>query len=389
MLDAIRAQTTPPCLAARNMAIMHVAIYDAINAIVRTHEPYRFRCNAPKEASVEAAAISAAHRVATTLFPSHASRFDSLRTNLLASLPDGSPKENGLSLGRQAADVILTLRRADGSSTVETYIHRDEPGEWRRTPPYFRPPELTHWGKVTPFAMTNAAQFRPPPPPALCSREYAQDVHEVERLGGANSTERTAEQTHTAQFWSDFSYTMTPPGHWNLIAQNVAKEKKLSLVQTARLFALLNIALADAAIVAWDAKFTYNFWRPVTAIRQADTDGNPETEKDSEWKPLLTTPAFPEYVSGHSTFSGAAAAVLTEFFGTDAVHFEATSDSMPGIVRSYESLAKAAEEIGRSRIYGGIHFPSADRNGRTAGSALGRYVVNNFCGRSLETARRE
>jgi hypothetical protein len=258
MLDAIRAQTTPPCLAARNLAIMHVAIYDAVNVIDRTHEAYHFRCDAPKEASVEAAAISAAHRVATSLFPSHASRFDALRTDLLANLSDGSPKENGMSLGRQAADVILAWRSADGSSTVETYIPRDVPGEWRRTPPFFRPPELTHWGKVTPFAMTNAAQFRPPPPPKLCSREYAEDVNDVKRLGGANSTERTVEQTNIAQFWSDFSYTMTPPGHWNLIAQNVAKENKLSLIETARLFALLNIALADAAIVAWDAKFTYN-----------------------------------------------------------------------------------------------------------------------------------
>ena len=378
MLDAIRAQTTPPCLAARNMAIVHAAMYDAVNAIDRTHEPYRFHCDAPKEACIEAAAISAAHRVATTLFPSHASRFDSLRTNLLANFPDGSSKENGLYLGRQAADAILTCRKADGSSTVETYIPRDEPGEWRRTPPYFRPPELTHWGKVTPFAMTNATQFRPPPPPALCSRAYAEDVNEVKRLGGANSTERTAEQTRIAQFWSDFSYTMTPPGHWNVIAQDVAKKKKMSLAENARLFALLNIALADAAIVAWDAKYTYNFWRPVTAVRQADTDANAHTERDSEWKSLLITPAFPEYVSGHSTFSGAAAAVLTEFFGTDAVHFEVTSDSMPGVIRSYDSFAKAAEEIGRSRIYGGIHFRSADVEGRKAGAALGEYVATSF-----------
>jgi len=378
MLDAIRAQTTPPCLAARNLAVMHVAIYDAVNAIDRTHEPYRFRCDAQKEASVEAAAISAAHRVATTLFPSHTSRFDSLRTNLLASLPEGSPKENGLILGRQAADAILTWRRADGSSTLETYIPRDGPGEWRRTPPFFRPPELTHWGKVTPFAMTNASQFRPPAPPALCSRAYEEDVNEVKRLGGANSTERTAAQTRIAQFWSDFSYTMTPPGHWNVIAQDVAKQKKLSLAENARLFALLNIALADAAIVAWDAKYSYNRWRPFTAIRQADLDGNSDTEKDPEWKSLLITPAFPEYISGHSTFSGAAAAVLTEFFGTDAVHFEVTSDSMPGVVRSYDSFAEAAAEIGRSRIYGGIHFRSADVEGRKAGTALGRYVVERF-----------
>jgi membrane-associated phospholipid phosphatase len=200
----------------------------------------------------------------------------------------------------------------------------------------------------------------------------------VKAWGTVNSTNRTPEQTAIARFWSDFSYTVTPPGHWNQIAQNVVTNRQTSLLESARLFALLNIAMADAGIIAWDAKYVYNFWRPVTAIQEADTDGNADTEPDANWTSLLNTPPFPEYISGHSTFSSAAATVLTSFCGTDQVSFTVGSDALPGVFRSYNSFAAAAEEIGLSRIYGGIHFLSADLDGLEAGHRLGNYVLQNF-----------
>jgi membrane-associated phospholipid phosphatase len=212
----------------------------------------------------------------------------------------------------------------------------------------------------------------------LSSARYAADFNQVKSLGAVNSATRTAEQTEIARFWSDFSYTVTPPGHWNEIAREIAKQRNDSLVENARLFALLNVGLADAAIVAWDAKFHFNSWRPVTAIQEADRDNNPNTAADPGWEPLLSTPPFPEYISGHSAFSGVAAEILTQFTGSDATSFTVTSDTLPGVIRSFHSFAGAAEEIGMSRIYGGIHFLSADLDGRAAGRALGRDIASRL-----------
>jgi len=235
--------------------------------------------------------------------------------------------------------------------------------------------------------MTHGAQFRPPGPPALNSPRYAADVNQVKVLGRANSTNRTAEQTLIARFWSDFSFTVTPPGHWNQIAANVVTNRSTPLIESARVFALINIAMADAAICVCDAKYVYNLWRPVTAIQQADTDGNPDTEADPNWLPLLNTPAFPEYVSGHSAFSAAAATVLATFCGTDGVFFTASSDTVLGVTRTYNSFAYCAEEIAWSRIYGGIHFYSADIDGLAAGREIGEYVAYGFLKRLPQPAR--
>jgi hypothetical protein len=200
----------------------------------------------------------------------------------------------------------------------------------------------------------------------------------VKELGAINSATRTAEQTEIARFWADFSHTESPPGHWNSIARDVAARQGNTLEENARLFALLNIAMADAGIVTWDAKYRYNFWRPVTAIREADRDGNPDTVADPGWTPLLVTPNFPEYTSGHSTFSAAAAEILRGFYGTDAIHFTALSDTLPGVTRTYDSLRAAVDEIGLSRVYGGIHFLSGDIDGIESGEALGKFVFDNF-----------
>ena len=378
MLDAVRTEDTGPPLAARNLAIMHAAMHDAVRAVDPQFEAYHVRAPAPAGCLADVAAVAAAHEVAINLFPSERSRFDDAYEEFLTGVPVGSNRRTSLDFGRAVADVLLELRSADGASTSVPYIPQTEPGQWRRTPPFFRPPELPQWPDLTPFTMTHGAQFRPPGPPALGSAEWAADFNQVKQLGSATSPERTAEQTTIARFWSDFSYTVTPPGHWNEIAQNVAAGRSMSLAESARLFALLNLALADAGIVAWDAKYQYNFWRPVTAIRAADTDGNPDTEADDQWTPLLNTPAFPEYVSGHSTFSGAGAAVLAFAFGADAIPFVAASDTLPGVFRTYVSFHAAAEEIGMSRIYCGIHYLTADLHGLDAGHSLAMYVTRHF-----------
>jgi membrane-associated phospholipid phosphatase len=237
-----------------------------------------------------------------------------------------------------------------------------------------RPALLPGWGNVTPFGVASVAALLPPAPPALASQDYALEVNFTKDLGGTTSTARTAEQTQIARFWGYGPGTSTPPGHWNEIGLVVAEQERLDLVDSARLFALLNIALADAAIVCWRSKYDQGLWRPITAI-QLDGDGNDETTADPTWTPLLPTPPFPEYTSGHSTFSGAAAAVLAEFFADDEIAFTVGSDDLPGVQRSYASFSDAAWESGISRIYGGIHWLSANVRGLECGAHIGLEVA--------------
>ncbi len=375
LLETTRVECTAPPLAARHLAMVHAAIYDAVNSVRRTHQPYRWRLDAPAEASAEAAAVGAAHEVAVGVCPGRRAYFDVLLQKSLATMPHKGGSAPGIAFGRRVGQLMLEWRSNDGASTTMAYIPHREPGQWLRTAPFFRPPELTHWVGLTPFAMTNRGQFRPSGPPALTDERFAADFAEVKSLGALHSAVRTVEQTEIARFWSDFSFTVTPPGHWNQIAEDVARQRKLNLAETARLFAVLNVALADAAIVAWDAKYHYNFWRPITAIHEAGHDSNPGTVGDPDWRPLLTTPAFPEYVSGHSAFSGAAAEVLAAFTGSDQATFTVSSDTLPGVTRTFHSFRGAAEEIGMSRIYGGIHYGSSNRDGLAAGRALAAFVV--------------
>ena len=269
------------------------------------------------------------------------------------------------------------MRQNDGSTDFVDYTPDSAPGDWQPTAPAFAPAENPQWATLKPFAMTSDSQFRPAGPPALTSQEYADEVNETLNLGSVNSTTRTADETQIAKFWNDNPGTYTPPGHWNAIADTVVQQQGDSLSQDARVFAELNIALGDAAIVAWDAKYAYNAWRPITLAGGAGTAVNSAIETIANWAPELTTPPFPEYVSGHSTFSGAAAAVLTAIFG-DNFSFTATSVGLPGVTRSYTSFEQAADEAGMSRIYGGIHFLFSDLDGLSSGQALGNYVLQTF-----------
>lgn len=378
MMQAIRVSNTAPPLSTRNLAILHLAFYDALAAIEGTHQPYRLQPPAPAGASPLAAVAAAGREVMRALYPSFEARTEELYLFQGRDFPPGPASTNGVAVGLTAARGLLAERGADGSSTQVPYLPSNEPGQWRRTPPFYRPPLDPHWRYVKLFAIPEIEPFLPPPPPALTSEEYARDFNQVKVLGERHSLVRTAEQSLIAVFWSDFSYTAMPPGHWHEIAATITAQAGLSLPETTRLFALLSLAQADAGIVCWEAKYRYNFWRPVTAIQRADEDGNPDTEADPAWDHYLVAPNFPEYTSGHSTFSKASAEVLTWFFGTDAITFPAISDSVPGVTRTFHSLAACADEVGMSRIYGGIHFEFANREGKRSGAKVAHYVVANY-----------
>lgn len=375
LLQAIRSSSTPPPRASRAMAMVHTAIYDAVNSLNPTHNPYLSVYATPVDTSAEAAVAQAARDVLADVFPALAGTFDTELANRLALLPNNSARTNGVALGSASATGILGLRASDNSSLVVPYSPGPNPGDWQPTPPGLAPALLPNWPQVTPFAMTSGDQFRPAPPPDLTSAEYAAAFDEVKDLGSLTSATRTADQTDIAKFWADGGGTWTPPGHWNSIAQGIAAQEGNTLAENARMFALLNIGTADAAISCWDAKYAYDLWRPITAIRAADTDGNAGTDQDAAWTPLLTTPPFPTYTSGHSTFSGAASSILAAFFGTDNIAFTTPAEGFVVPDRSFNSFSEAANEAGMSRIFGGIHFQFDNTHALAAGRSLGAFVV--------------
>ncbi|MCL4839073.1 MAG: vanadium-dependent haloperoxidase [Thermoanaerobaculia bacterium] len=373
-LEAIREEGTAPPVASRALAMVHVAVHDAVSGISGGFAPYHVTRAAPTPASPEAAAAAAAHRVLAEVFPAHLAAWDARLAAHLSTIPDGPPKDAGVSWGSEVGEAILALRADDGASATATHTPPAGSGWWEPALPAYAGPLLPQWPVVTPWAMRTGDQLRPPAPPAPHTREYALAFDEVYWLGGADSPLRSAEQSEIALFWADGPGTATPPGHWHEIAQQLAIQEGLSLPETARLFALLGIAEADAAILAWDAKYWYSHWRPLPAIHAADQDGNPETFPDPGWRPYVATPPFPAYVSGHSTFSGAAARLLALVLGRDDISFATTSNGLPGVTRAFDSLWEAAEEAGQSRIYGGIHWQYDNRLGLDAGRALAEVV---------------
>jgi membrane-associated phospholipid phosphatase len=387
-LDAIRITRASPPIASRALAILHVSIYDAVNGISRRHRAYFIRSTVAASASREAAAGAAAHRVLVTLFPGRAADFDVLLAQTLNAIRDSPQRAAGVAWGEDVAEQVLGWRATDGADAVVPPPAGGTLGSWVPTPPAFAAYLLPQWGMVVPFAMTAADQFRPAGPPQLDSATWAANYNEVKALGAAVGSSRTPEQTEIAQFWADGAGTETPAGHWNHIAQDVVALRGASMEDSARLFALLNIAMADAAICAWDAKYIYNFWRPVTAIRSGDTDGNPATTADPLWSSFIVTPPFPDYVSGHSTFSAAAATVLALFFGSDEIAFSTGSDAMPGVSRTFPSFSAAAVEAAISRVYGGIHFRFASQDGLTAGAKIGRWTFANYLQAESNRSRR-
>ncbi len=377
-LAAIRATNTPPPRASRNLAILYAAVFDAANGIRPAYDAYLVAPTAPSSADRTAAVASAGHAVLIALWPTQAANFTTVRDGLLASVTNPARRQQGIAWGDAVALQILSARATDGADAVLAYPGSTTPGMWRPTVSFggnVLPALLPHWGYVTPFAVADVSALQPEPPPALASAEYAAEVGVTQAIGRSTSSTRTAEQTEIARFWAYGPNTATPPGHWNDIARDIAIARHLDLVESARMFALLNFAMADAAIACWRAKYDIGLWRPITAIQLADQDGNAATTADPSWTPLLPTPPFPEYTSGHSTFSAAAASVLARFFRTDAIAFSARSDDLPGVVRNYVSFSQAAYESGLSRIYGGIHFPSGNSGGLQVGVLIGREVA--------------
>jgi membrane-associated phospholipid phosphatase len=376
-LEAIRNTSTNPLLASRALAIESLVVFDTINAI-RGLPACLVTAPPPAGASLEAAISAAAHQALSYLFPAQQALFDAQLAADLALIPDGESEDLGVLFGMAIADQVIALRDVDGWNAVVPYQPTGEIGDWAPTPPGFAPALGPHWGRVEPFTLVSGDQVRPPPPPALTDAAYAQAFNEVKALGRVDSAVRTAEQSEIAFFWADGAGTETPPGHWNSIATRIAAELDLGAFEAARALALLNIGMADAAIACWDAKFVYDFWRPVTAIQLADLDGNPDTTADPDWLPLIATPPFPEYVSGHSTFSGVAAQVLTALFGE--VPFVTTSDGLPNVQRAFDNFADAAAEAAQSRIYGGIHYAFASAEGLSMGGEIAGWLLEAFVG---------
>jgi len=372
----------------RSFAILHAAIYDAVNAIDATHEPFLVHIeHVSGHASQEAAAAWAAHEVLLTLYPTFKTTLDAQLEESLARIPDGTDKTLGADVGKAVAQATLIMRGDDGSgATPAPYVFGTAPGAYQSTPPNFpKQPAFTHWSRVETFALERASQFRPGPPPALASAEYTEVFNEVRSLGIANSTTATAEQVLIGQFWNG-----AIQNYWNEITQTAARAHHLGIAQSARVFALLNLTLADEVIAFYDAKYTYNFWRPVTAIRAADIDGNPETTSDPNWLPRAgNTAPDPSYPGAHATISAGGAFVLNAFFGKKPVHLDVTSEVLPGVIRSFDSFTAVEKEASVSGVYAGQHFRSDEDAGERLGRAVANFAVHRLLTRIPTADERE
>jgi hypothetical protein len=379
-LNAVRLARNPPPIASAFYAAYHAAIFDTVNGITRTHRGWLVNEPAPAGADMDAAIAGAGFTLLNAQWGQSANprNFKIAYDKALAPIPEGQPKTDGLAWGKKVAELVLAERAKSGfDKPIPGQYSSTEPGKWRETPPGFRPPVLPHWRKVTPFMMTSPEQFRAPPPPAVDSKTQAEELAYIVKFGARDGSERTEYQTLSAPFWADDLGTATPPGHWNVIAQDLARRNKLSVPDSARLFALLNMAEADAAISCWDTKFFYSTWRPETGIRELDPKLNPSMVPKPDFIPLMMTPAFPSYTSGHSTFSAAASRILERFFGTDDIEFTATSEGLPGAVRTFKKLSDCRKEIGMSRIWGGIHVMSDNLAGTEAGLQIADWVFDH------------
>src|SRR5579864_5130224 len=360
----------------RSYAILHAAIYDAVVSITRDAPAYLYSVPAPSGARADAAAAQAGHDVLVALYPKWKAALDQQLAGELATIPNGAGEQQGIQVGQAVAAHLLTIRANDGSTaTLQPFVPGNQPGNYLLTPPKFAAPVFTNWSNVTPFVLNNAAQFRPAPPPALTSQAYAQALNEVESLGQKTSTTRTADQTVIAKFWAGPIWNT-----WNEIAENAALAHHTNLETTARLFAVLNLSFADSTIAFYDAKYHYQLWRPVTAIREANTIGNPAIVSDPTWTPLAVTALDPAYPSAHGVISGAGAAVLSAFFGNQD-QIRLTSDVLPGVVRTFASYNDVATEAGLSRIYAGQHTRIDIEVGSELGHNVAQFVLPHFGGK--------
>jgi hypothetical protein len=378
----------PPPVSVLHFAMVHGAVYDAVNAIDRGHQPYLVQPSSNPTDSKEAAAATAAFRVLMGLFPSQVGTLQPTYDAYIATLPNDPPgsKAAGIAIGEATASAMLTARMNDGrfGPTPTPYASPAPPGIWVPTPPSFATDPAAWVGNVRPFLVPNAEMLRTDGPNALTSDAYAEDFNEVKELGSLTSITRTPDQTDAAIFWQDQAMAL-----WNRIFRTLAASQNLNIVDSARLFAMENLAGADALIGCWNDKYYYWFWRPITAIREADTDGNPATEADPAWLPLfdpatpvcnlpsLVTPPFPDHPSGHSCATSAFVNTLQNFFGTDKISFSALSNKSC-TTRSFERFSDALKEVIDARVWAGIHFRTADVQGSVLGKKVAQYLKKHY-----------
>lgn len=407
--QAVRVNGGGPCPLSRGEAMTFGAVYEAVNSIDRRHRPYISFLGANAGCSKEAAVAQAAHDVLVNIYPAQQAYFDAQLAARLALIPNGLSKTEGVGLGAAAAVQMITHRFGDGSGNNAPYAFGGNPGDFVMPEDFTggSQPHAPNWGFVRPFAMSTSSLFRLPGPGGftsmsslLASSAYTAQLNEVKDVGERNSATRTRDQTELAFFWAnDVDATYKPPGHLLNIAVEISTARGLDLVQNARLFGLLTLAHADSGIVAWDMKYdtSIDLWRPISGIRRADTDGNPDTIADPAWLPLNTfTPPFPAWTSGHSTFGGATAGVLAEFFGTDNMTFSITSEDpfyaalvpAPSPTRTFTSFSQMGFEDAISRVYLGVHWRWDCTDGFATGSALGHHVGQNYllprCGADMD-----
>ena len=365
-----------PFAQGRFAAITQLAVFEAVNAITADYEPYLGTISAPAGASAEAAAVAAAHRVLRTYFPGSAAALDTARATSLGAIPDGPGKADGITIGEASAAAMIALRADDGSAPPQFYVPSSTaPGQWQPTPSCPAAGGiLLHWRNLTPFGIPGSDAFRADPPPALTSREYEKDYDELKAVGGVNSALRPQDRSDVARFYSIVSAVAA----WNPAARQVATAQKRSLSQNARALALLNMAINDGLVAVMETKYHYTFWRPETAIHNADADGNPRTEPDFTFVPFITTPCFPGYPSAHAAASYAARGILQRMFGAAGHSVVLSSASVPGVALAYSSFKQITDDIDDARVYGGIHFRFDQEAGGRQGSRIAAYLQSRY-----------
>jgi hypothetical protein len=373
MVNTVAAQN--PFAQARFAAIVQLAVFEAVNACAPRYRPYLGTIDAPAGASPEAAAIAAAHGVLAQYFPASRPALDAARAQSLAAIPDGSSKFNGISVGEAAAAAMIALRSADGALPPEVFLPATtEAGTWQPTPPAFGPGVLLHWRNLTPFGIESSHQFRSAAPPSLRSKRYTRDYDEVYRVGSASSQERPQGRADVAVFYNAAAAVHV----WNLALAQVSAVRGWSVSQNARAFALLNMAISDGLVSSMETKYHYIFWRPVTAIRAGDADGNPHTDGDPAWTPFIPTPAFPSYPSAHAAASYAARDVAERLAGSDGFVVTLSHPAVAGLQLTYLSFRDITSDIDDARVFGGIHFRFDQEAGAEQGRAVGAYIVRHW-----------
>jgi hypothetical protein len=352
----------------RVVAIVHLAMFEAVNSIDGRYRPYRAHLAAEPGASREAAAAAAAHYVLTRVYPDQAKDMDKALQATLAAVGDEAARAKGVRLGERSGAAMLAERSKDGAGGPDTYRPFTAPGKYVPTVL----PAASRWGGVRPFALKSGDQFRPGAPYALTSREWASDYNEVKRMGAKAGSARSAEQTDIARFWE-----LTGPATYNPLARQIVAAKRVDLTDCARVFALVSMATADALIAVFDAKYAYNFWRPVTAIRNGDLHGNDAIERDPAWEPIIPTPMHPEYPCAHCITQSAAAGVLQAFFGDAIPSVKLTSATAPGVTRTYVKLSDYVNEVIDARVYDGVHYRTSGIVGADMGRKIAQYAVQN------------